>query len=179
MKTLKWLVGLFNRRTRGGAYRPDERAGFRVGLRFDLTNPEAVKWAATSSMATVPEIDDATRAALRQILAGGFREGNTVASMAREMRSLIRLTPEQESEAEAFRREQTRALCAKHPRTSLVKLQAIAEKRVDRYRRHLLQERTMAIAHTQTILASSWGSARAMVASYRARVLKPSTPMAG
>jgi hypothetical protein len=108
-------------------------------------------------MANVAGINDDTRAALRQILVRGFREGNPPTRMAREMRSLIRLTSEQESEAEAFRWEQTQALSAKHPRTSLVKLQAIAEKRVDRYRQRLLRERAVAIAHTQTILASSWG----------------------
>jgi len=152
---VEWLVAFFNRRTATVADRRSKRSESPVVLGFDPTNPEVVKWAATSSMAHVPGINDNTGAALREVLARGFREGNRPANIAREIGGLIDLAPEQERELEGYRRAQAQELSAKHPRRSAAKLEGLVEKRVSRYRQRLLRDRALALVRSETIRVSS------------------------
>jgi len=155
MKTVEWLVAFFNRRTATVADRRSKRSESPVVLGFDPTNPEVVKWAATSSMAHVPGINDNTGAALREVLARGFREGNRPANIAREIGGLIGLAPEQERELDGYRRAQAQELTSKHPRRSAATLEGLVEKRVSRYRQRLLRDRALALVRSETIRASS------------------------
>ena len=155
MKTVEWLVAFFNRRTATVADRRSKRSESPVVLGFDPTNPEVVKWAATSSMAHVPGINDNTGAALREVLARGFREGNRPANIAREIGGLIGLAPEQKRELDGYRRAQAQELTSKHPRRSAATLEGLVEKRVSRYRQRLLRDRALALVRSETIRVSS------------------------
>ncbi|MFN8627517.1 MAG: hypothetical protein U0587_16265 [Candidatus Binatia bacterium] len=155
MKSPGQFAGVFIRRARRGADRSNEPSESPVVLRFDPRHPDAVQWAATSSMAHVPGIDDRTRTALREILARGFRERLRPTAIAKEIAALLGLIPEDASALGGDRHTPVEELSATVMRRTVAKLDMLVEMRVRRYRYRQLFDRAFALVRCETIRASS------------------------
>lgn len=149
-----------------------------LSLRFDKTNPRAIRFAARRSSRLVREVTEETRRAIRREIARGFRQGITVPETARTIRGIIGLTEHQTAVARRFREEwlpdmnarvlEDRPLLAQQTR----RLKRINARRPtpsrpydadeiarigDRYAAKLLRDRATAIARTETIRSSAGG----------------------
>lgn len=146
--------------------------------RFDLKNPLAVDWIKQNGADLVVQIASDLRIALRDVIARGFQQGNTVAEMAREIQKFIPLTAQGMTALQNFE-------AALNARTNWTNLPAdlvaqmrraglsdsviqgmigkgpISQQRIDqlveRYRTRLIRDRAETIARTETIRASNMG----------------------
>lgn len=121
-----------------------------VGFRFDLTNPQAVKWAQQHAAELVREVNKTIEKNIRRVIVRGFREGRTVDVMARDIRQLagFGLTRRQSEAVENLR----------------TRLEDVAEltfeqidAKVERYVAKQLRLRAKTIARTETMTASNQG----------------------
>ena len=115
--------------------------------RFDLTNPRAVRWAASKSSELVREIDDSLKLTIRGTIADGIEDGVPVRGTARRLRNEIGLTRKQSRAVRNFRADQIgRGIGID-----------LADKRTDRFRQKTLRRRALTIARTETIAATFQG----------------------
>jgi hypothetical protein len=148
-----------------------------VGLvgRFDVTNPEAVRWAQTRAATLVTAVSRETRAAIAQVIARGVLQGVPPIETARALRAVIGLTPRQASAVEAFRASLLRLRGRPEGRAVETALQRVSNRGltldrvralVARYAERLLGQRAWLIARTETMAALNegqrqlWGQAR-------------------
>ena len=141
---------------------------------FDVTNPEAVRWAGERSTTLLDQVTVDTKRAIRRIIARSFREGIPVQQIARDLREVVGLT---ERQAESIVRYRSQILGLAARKTAGGDLQDAIKKQagrqriparrgltaqrietlVDRYRQRLLRERAETIARTETMEASNQG----------------------
>ncbi len=98
----------------------------------------------------VAELDGATQEQIRTLFARAIGR-QAVRDIARGIRPLLRLTPDQETELEAYRLADSTEVFAKHPRTDPSKLTERIDKRVQRERENLIRARADAIAHSEVM----------------------------
>jgi hypothetical protein len=65
----------------------------RGGFRYDLKNPNALKWIEDHGAELVTQIDEPTRRAIREVVHRGYFSGRTVRDQAEVIRGLVGLTP--------------------------------------------------------------------------------------
>lgn len=127
-----------------------ERAGRtelqRLGLTlpFDTTNRYAVQWLEEHGAATVRQITDETRHALRAVLVDAYRENLTPQQVAPRIQNLIGLT--QRDAGAVLRYWQSLEL----PRNEAARL-------ADDYAARLLSQRTMTVLETETVNGAAFG----------------------
>jgi hypothetical protein len=160
-------------RTLGRQLRDAQEAGAAVaertaGLvgRFDVTNPESVRWAQTRAATLVTEVSRETRAAIRQVITRGILQGVAPIDTARALRDVIGLTTRQESALQAFRasllrlRQRPEGWAVETPLQRLsnrgLTMDRVREL-VARYADRLLGQRAWLIARTETMAALNEG----------------------
>ena len=142
-------------------------------LRFDLTNPEAIRWAQREAGALVQQVSLSVKQSVRDTVFRGFNEGRTPTWMAKEIRQVIGLTRKQTQAVSNFERllregkaeVLTRAL-RDHRfdptiRKAIESGEGLTEAQIDRmtkrYAERMLRYRADMIARSETIKASSAG----------------------
>lgn len=129
----------------------------RLGFRFDLTNPRALKWIEQHAAELVVDVSESTKLAIRAQIEQMFREGIPPDRMARRLREIVGLTQREAQAVENFRRK-----------LELENAKRIAEQRkplaqdsidlpVQQYADRLLRQRAERIARTESIRASAEG----------------------
>ncbi len=76
-----------------------------LDLRFNLTNPAAVRYAQDSAAQLVRYVTEDARALVHDVIARGFLDGRTYHQMAQEIRQLVGLTPQLEVAVRRLRME--------------------------------------------------------------------------
>jgi Phage Mu protein F like protein len=115
--------------------------------RFDLTNPWVVQAISEAVGTQIRAIDDRTLLAVRQLVRQGFEGGRTPASMARQLRDWIGLTPLQ-SQATARLRD-TLAHAGHSARDVAARVERAVAKKI--------RERAELIARTESLRAANLG----------------------
>ena len=121
----------------------------RVGaqIRFDLMNPHAAEYAATSSSTLITHINESQRAAVRVLIEGAVGTGRTVQETARDLRNVVGLRPDQAHALLQFRERMAgRDLTIDQ-----------VERKVERYANALLKQRGELIARTEILTAANRG----------------------
>lgn len=139
--------------------------GVQFNLRFDLTNPEAVRWAERNAAKLVTGVDSQTRLFLRDIVVRGIQDGIPPAAQAREIRGLIGLSRRDANAADNFFR-------------GLIESgvdEDVALRRFARKQAQLLRRRAGRIARTETIRAANRGQVAAWDAAADAGLLDRAT----
>lgn len=142
--------------------------GFRVevGIRFDRTNPEAVRWARERAGALVTRIGDDARLAIRDLITRAFTDGVDVWKTAKRIEGLIGLLPDQATAVETYRRELEKLAASSRPVTRLTRMRKLSSKGltpqridawVEKYRLRLLRNRAVTIARTEIAAAANYG----------------------
>jgi Phage Mu protein F like protein len=133
--------------------------------RFDVTNPEAVRWAQQESASLVTRVTAETRVALRAIVMRSVREGIAPVPAARLIQNTVGLTARQEVAVASFRaRLQTLqarpAGAAVETAVGRVANRALSDRipgLVARYAQRLLAQRALVIARTEILAAANEG----------------------
>lgn len=138
-------------------------------VRFDGLSDDVVRYLRTAELNLITNITNDTRAGIRQFLLDGLQQKKAPAALARDIRSIIGLTPQQAQAVANYRRELEtldsnaleRALrdrrfdatvrAAIQARTPLSR--AEIEKRVTRYQERFLTFRANMIARTEALNA--------------------------
>jgi hypothetical protein len=131
--------------------------GATYGIRFDLTDPNAVLAAERHAAQLVTEVTQETRRAIAAIVADGIREGVPPREQARQIARIVGLT---ERDARAVDSLWRRMIA-----DGVV--QAQADSRAQRYADRLLRARAENIARTETIRASTEGTRQGWEAAAR------------
>ncbi len=114
---------------------------------FDLTNPEALRWARTRSAQLVTDVTQEAKIAIRRIIERSFAEGIPPRETAKLLRAVVGLT---ERDALAVMRRQVKLMAGGVPPA---RAQAMAEA----YAGTLHRARALTIARTETMAASNAG----------------------
>ena len=130
-------------------------------FRFDITNPEAVRYAETKSAELVAELvgesGRAIKAKIQRDVTRAFNEGIPPAKLAREIKQYIGLTERQTEAVETFQVKREKLIANIYHDLTPGQVQQKAGDQTDRYRAKLLSQRAETIARTETISASSAG----------------------
>lgn len=131
---------------------------FGVTIDFAATDPRAVEWARRHAAELVVEIEDETRAAIRQLVVRSVEGEFDAPTLARQIKETgIGLTRQQERFVHNFRE---RLIDQGRPATEI-------ERRVRQYARAWRRRRATVIARTETINAASQGQQLAWEAGLR------------
>lgn len=121
---------------------------FKLHLSFDLVNPDVVDAAQSARVAAlVQRVTDATREAIRQVIARAVSEGIPPREAARLIKPLIGLTPRQAQAVLSFR--------AQLLEEGLARERAVAA--ANKYAEQQLRQRALLIARTETIRVATDG----------------------
>lgn len=118
-----------------------------LGLRFDVTNPEATLWASQHAAERVVQVTQETRLAIRGIVRASYTEQYTPLEQARRIKGVIGLTRMQ---AQAITRYSEGLRQAGHSEKQVERLRKLYHQRSVNYRAET-------IARTETINASVAG----------------------
>lgn len=118
-----------------------------VTVRFDKTNPEAVKWINEYSFEMVKGISDASRQAIRSILLDAFESGLAPRDQAKLIVDQVGLTDADAKAVARFRSDLAEQGISSDRLLS----------RVERYADSRLRQRAVTIARTETLRASNEG----------------------
>lgn len=119
----------------------------RVVGAFDVTNPRVTEWIRLHSAELVTEISEASRQAIRDLVARSYTEGIPAQTLARMIRQSIGLTTRQ---ARAVANMRARMI-ADGKKAEMI------EKATERYAARLLRRRAEMIARTELIKAETQG----------------------
>lgn len=157
--------------------------GVRIGMSFNLTNPNTISFLQSYDLGLIRQISDETREGIRRIITDAFRNGGHPYVQARFIRDSIGLTDDQAAKVQNFRMllegkdraALTRALRdRRHDRTldqalGVNRTRELSPDQIDvmvgRYRNRWLDYRAKNIARTETMRASNvaqrlaWGQA--------------------
>jgi SPP1 gp7 family putative phage head morphogenesis protein len=144
-----------------------------IRLRFDLVNPESIKFLENYAFDQIEEISAETRERIRQVLLRAFKQGGHPFQQAREIRQWIGLTARQDQDLADYRSalENNSPAALERPlrdrrfdrsvAKAIQQGRALDEARIDklvaRYRELLVQDRARTIARTETIRAANEG----------------------
>lgn len=117
-----------------------------AGMRFDLTNPHAVRAIEHQGAQLVTQVTEESRAAIRNLVSQSFSDGVPVPELARRIRQHIGLTERYSQAVETYRAEQI----DRYGETR-------GNARADKYAATLLRSRAENIARTEVISAASAG----------------------
>lgn len=134
---------------------PRPQPSAQAGLRFDLTNPFAVRYAEQYAASLILDLSQTSRNAVIQIVTRMMNGELTPDSAARLIRASVGLTPRQVASLERFRAD-------------LVRLEheaAYIDRKVEEYGRRKLAERATTIARTEAMRAANAGQKAAWQAS--------------
>jgi hypothetical protein len=113
---------------------------------FTLTDPNALKWLDEFGANEIQYISDSQRAAIKQIVANGYRDGVTYQQQAREIKQLIGLNPR-------------RAEAVQNMRAKLLERGKLSDEKIDRqaarYAEKLLRQRAGNIAVQEATTAGA------------------------
>lgn len=148
-------------------------------IRFDQTNTRAVDRAKANEMDLVTGLVQEQREMIRNVIADGLTRGANPLDMARDIRTGIGLTPDQERAVRSYRRALEQAdyanalgrelrdgrgdrslLAAQRDDRSLP--QAQIDRLVDQYRANFVTHRAETIARTEGLRAANEGASEAM-----------------
>lgn len=135
----------------------------KAGFKFDLDDPNAIKWIQDYAAADIVQISDASRAALREIIERGYIEGIPPEQQARQIRPLIGLDSRRAKAVDNYRQ----ALLKKG--TALDKIQSLTAK----YAARLLKQRAETIAINEATEASARGGYESTADAVRRGILNP------
>lgn len=134
-----------------------------VRLAFDVTNPEAVRWARTRSARLVREITTETRQAIREMVGRAFTEGLPPRELAKLVRDAVGLTSR---DADAVLNRFMRLQAEGRPAAQVYRMSRA-------YADRLHRRRALTIARTETMAASNEGQDRLWRQAMRAGHLDP------
>lgn len=126
-----------------------EVARLRLGMRFDIQNPFALRWLESHLPQLTGLVSEETRAAIRGVVLEGFQEGYAPRRMARRIRQMVGLT-----ERDALAVERYWANLAADGALKAAQVDAMA----DAYARKKLRERALRIARHETVAAANAGT---------------------
>ena len=149
--------------TAGEAAAVELGAALGFELRFDATNPLAVRWARDNAARLVTEVTESTRLAVRELIERAFVEQRPPRETARLVRDVVGLHSRDVAAVDRFRDQ----LIAQG-----VDGEAL-EKRVAKYSNACLRRRSMVIARTETLNASNMGQQTLWDQAVKARHLNP------
>jgi HK97 family phage portal protein len=118
-----------------------------IAISWTGANPRALAYIARHTAELVTAISEATRDAIREIVERGFREGLAPRDMARLIRHVVGLRPDQAAAVARFRGR----LAAEGVAADVL------ERRAARYAEAQLRRRALLIARTETISAANAG----------------------
>src|SRR5262249_8281632 len=72
-----------------GRMRTSAKTGLSIGMKFDVTNPEAVKWAEEHTGDLIDDLPQTTIDQLREIITSGFEEGKDVDELTKAVNDVI------------------------------------------------------------------------------------------
>lgn len=121
-----------------------QQAARPLGIRFDLTNPLAVRVIEERGAALVTEITDQSRRAIQRLVTQSFQQGIEPQELARRIVQHIGLTPQYSQAVENFRLRQLETVA-----------EGLANQRADAYADRLLRHRATVIARTEVIGAAN------------------------
>ena len=121
----------------------------KVGYRFDMKNPEALKWIKAYGADEVKYISDSSKKAIKEINFRGYYEGYTPKQQAQFIKGLVGLDPNRAQAVENY--------FAELLKDESLSLEEIVAKRDD-YAKQLLQQRAMTIAVNEASEASAQGN---------------------
>lgn len=133
-----------------------ELARLKIGLRFDLDNPYATRWATDHSATLVRQVGDETKKAIRAVMGEAFEAGVPPRRAALRIRELIGLTERDARAVMNYWRTLTEEADLSARR---------ADDMADSYARRLWRRRALTIARTETIAASAAGTQQSWAAA--------------
>lgn len=121
-----------------------------TAFRFDVVNPRPMQFAQARAADLVKQVSKDTKANIRRIIVRGFREGQSVTEMAKDIRQLagFGLTKQQSEWGRNYR-----ARLQDAGKLTADKIDA----KVDRYAAQKLRERSITIARTESMTAANEG----------------------
>jgi len=136
---------------------------FQATLRFDLTNPRAVTWAATESGRLIRQVGQTTREGVRAVIARAFTEGRAPRETAPLIRQMVGLT---DRYGDAVFNYYDRLLDVGRTADEAAGL-------AQRYTRKLQRQRALLIARTETVASANSGQAESWQQASEAGLLDP------
>ena len=136
-----------------------------ASVRFDLRNPEAIRWVQARGAELVTGVTDDTRLVIRSLVEAAFREGRAPRDLARDIQKVIGLTPRQAAAVQNFRE---RLIAEGVPFDRVMA-------RSERYAQAQLRSRALNIARTETLTASNEGQQELWQAARAQGLLNPAT----
>src|SRR3990167_574721 len=126
----------------------------RLAGQLKLTSPFVLQAASKHAANLVTGVSAETKRAIRRIIFEAIRDGTPPASAARTIRNIVGLTERHAIAVQRFGEVHRAAATTE-------RLRGLAERRIDRYSRKLLNLRSRNIARTETIRASRVGQQEA------------------
>jgi SPP1 gp7 family putative phage head morphogenesis protein len=126
-----------------------------VNMKFNVTNPLALKFAETRAGQLITSIDALTRAAVRQAIIDAFNDQIDVRATAKRIKNVVGLHPQWGKAVTEFERKEFARLVRQgdKPERALTK----AQERASRYADSLKSKRATMIARTEIQLAQNEG----------------------
>lgn len=118
-----------------------------INVRFDMMNPKAAEWAQRNAARLVTSISDSQREAVRNIVTSSVNDGRTVGDIARDIRHMVGLRPDQVNALSKYRD----VLSARNLNADQV------EKKMAKYANALARQRGELIARTEVLSAANAG----------------------
>jgi hypothetical protein len=160
-------------------------------MSFDDVNPEALEFLRDYEMDMITNVSQATQDAINAIVLRAFQEGGNPLDQAREIRSLIGLTPQQATAVDNFRRALEsldfdgaldRSLRDQRFDRTLIRAAGSGtglsadqiDNQVERYASRTLNYRALTIARTETARAANQGQKNSWAQAVKQGFLDPS-----
>lgn len=129
-----------------------------VQIRFDSMNPHAATFARTQSSRLITSINESQREAVRNLVETSVAEGRTVFDIARDIRNIVGLRPDQVNALSKYRE-----LVTGRPGLTIDQI----ESKVRRYADALLRQRGELIARTEVLSAANAGQVESWLEARR------------
>ena len=142
-------------------------------IRFDVTDPNAQKWADFRAGELISAIDNQTRTVVRRIVADGLRQGRDTRTIARQIRNVVGLHPRWAGAVVKFEDNEFRKLIRQGMSEERARAKAI--ERTARYRDRLVRKRAEMIARTENAIAQNQGRVEGWRQADRAGLVDPAS----
>lgn len=142
-------------------------------IRFDATEPNALKWAENRAGELITAIDAQNRLTIRRIVADALRQGRDTRTIARQIRNVIGLHPRWANAVVKFEDNEFRKLMRQGMTEEKARAKAI--ERTIRYRDRLVRKRAQMIARTENAIAQNQGRVESWRQADAAGLVDPSS----